>query len=490
MKMEYSSTLAHSAFWLVLLIGIEHSCLGALRVLTPLDLVNKFDNGEIEGSYANFGKIPYGSLLAGRVFYDANNPTGCDRFQGSLEREGDPDTDFSPIVLVDRGNCSFVKKARNVQEHGGALVLVANNKNEDPSRIIMIDDGTGTQIVIPTILIGKESGKKLREGIEHSERIRLPFDLREFVTILVDFTMPNPDDRVEYDIYYNSGERNAMEFITNMSRYATRLKSHALMTPHLVTWICRDPRCRHAGLRCPEISGEIFCVPPQNDMFDSTPGKEILMSGVIEKCIYNRFANENNAEKWWLYMKGLHQECPGQIPDRSCQKKAMALSKISEDNIANCTFNPRKILEEEYETLKMSGVPYHPAVVINQRVYRGALVPGQVFESICAGFNATPSVCSPDYDESSGMVTSRSGMSTWKVVIIVVICVAIFNIGIICLYRKYAKKEMQDEMNTQISQIMSQYKYMPAGKGPDDSRQIGILMTPPPSVNKTPEEKK
>lgn len=41
---------------------------------------------------------------------------------------GDPDGILSPIVLVDRGDCHFVTKARNIERAGGSLLVVIDDK--------------------------------------------------------------------------------------------------------------------------------------------------------------------------------------------------------------------------------------------------------------------------------------------------------------------------------------------------------------------------
>lgn len=66
---------------------------------------------------------------------------------------GDPDGDLSPIFLVERGNCSFVQMARNVEKAGGALALIIDTKSENVSSVILSDDGTGAGIEIPSMLI-------------------------------------------------------------------------------------------------------------------------------------------------------------------------------------------------------------------------------------------------------------------------------------------------------------------------------------------------
>jgi len=64
---------------------------------------------------------------------------------------------------VDRGNCSFVTKVRNAERAGASLVVVVDDREENITNVIMGDDGTGTGIRIPSMLIGKDSGKILKD---------------------------------------------------------------------------------------------------------------------------------------------------------------------------------------------------------------------------------------------------------------------------------------------------------------------------------------
>ena len=67
------------------------------------------------------------------------------------------------IMLVDRGSCTFVTKVRNAERAGASLLVVIDNMYENITNVIMGDDGTGTGIRIPSMLIGKEDGAILRE---------------------------------------------------------------------------------------------------------------------------------------------------------------------------------------------------------------------------------------------------------------------------------------------------------------------------------------
>ena len=65
--------------------------------------------------------------------------------------------------MVNRGNCSFVTKSRNIARAGGKVALIIDTENELEKELIMSDDGTGAGIRIPGVMIGKTSGKKLEE---------------------------------------------------------------------------------------------------------------------------------------------------------------------------------------------------------------------------------------------------------------------------------------------------------------------------------------
>jgi hypothetical protein len=85
---------------------------------------------------------------------------------GELEYkwESTVDSDKNHIVMVDRGDCSFVQKARNVQKAGGHVALIINNEaNVKPETVLMVDDGTGSDILIPAILISREDGEKIKQ---------------------------------------------------------------------------------------------------------------------------------------------------------------------------------------------------------------------------------------------------------------------------------------------------------------------------------------
>jgi hypothetical protein len=59
-----------------------------------------------------------------------------------------------------------VRKIRNIEEAGLSVGIVIDDSDEDISEVVMSDDGTGAGIRIPSMLIGKEDGKKLLKFLE------------------------------------------------------------------------------------------------------------------------------------------------------------------------------------------------------------------------------------------------------------------------------------------------------------------------------------
>jgi hypothetical protein len=87
-----------------------------------------------------------------------------------------------------------------------------------------------------------------------------------------------------------------------------------------------------------------------------------------------------------------------------------------------------------------------------------------VFKAICAGFKDSPDICKGDNvfeivnSGEDGFVGAKKSSSI-KVyhVIVAVLLVVILNCGALCVYRKYQKKKMNEELQLQVNSAVSQY---------------------------------
>ena len=189
---------------------------------------------------------------------------GCDAFGEFDFNFNEKKSEIIPIIVVKIGECSFVKKVRNIEWAGGKAGIVVDDKIEDIQYIIMSDDGTGSGIRIPSMLIGRSDGanlidfimkyggtpsvKNLKSDDEEVENSKKGDDtepddivppkkgnkdkekdkgkdkpvvdpksqkMLEMAYIIITFDMENPDNRVEYDLWFTSTDDSALDFILN-----------------------------------------------------------------------------------------------------------------------------------------------------------------------------------------------------------------------------------------------------------------------------------
>lgn len=136
----------------------------------------------------------------GRLYYPLSNQDGCLPFniEADFPREflADEKSDLTPVILVDRGNCTFVTKARNIERAGVHLAIVGDNQRENSESIIMGDDGTGSSVNIPSFLIRKRDADKIKEQLASKNA--------SSVYIKAQLDMAHPDNRVEYEFWYST----------------------------------------------------------------------------------------------------------------------------------------------------------------------------------------------------------------------------------------------------------------------------------------------
>lgn len=157
-------------------------------------MTTRYPHEPIPSSLANFGNPPYGSIIVGRVFL----PRKPEQYKGCIPLdhisfEGDPDIVNSPILLLERGGCSFVVKVRNAQIIGASAVLIMNDRDGPIETITMIDDGTAGNIEIPSLMISKTDGEIIKSYVNRES-------LQTQVSLSLSFEIPHPDNRVEYEI--------------------------------------------------------------------------------------------------------------------------------------------------------------------------------------------------------------------------------------------------------------------------------------------------
>ena len=204
---------------------------------------------------ANYGYVPYGKSLIGTLHL-ATPRNGCLPLEPFMTNN--THSDPSPIVVMERGGCHFVTKTHYAQLIGAKLALIIDNRDENEDYVIMVDDGFGHDISIPTIMVSKDDGKNLMQYLESPDE-----NQRYSVALSFHFDMPNPDDTVEYELWMSSMDIKSYEFLKAFQSYQNKLGPNAPFTPHYALWFC--PMCKSANFEntpndnC--VSNGRYCAP-------------------------------------------------------------------------------------------------------------------------------------------------------------------------------------------------------------------------------------
>ncbi len=97
--------------------------------------------------------------------WSSNNQLGCQAFPKSDRYTG-------AIAIVDRGGCSFEKKALNAQHAGAVAIVIANHREELFKMSQESNDySVLSPVAIPSAFISATSGNRMKEWLARSEVI-------------------------------------------------------------------------------------------------------------------------------------------------------------------------------------------------------------------------------------------------------------------------------------------------------------------------------
>lgn len=406
------------------------SCLGrfvveknSLKVASPASIKDVY-----ECAIGNFGVPQYGGTMTGLVMHPKANQKACKSFD-------DVDVSFKskpgsmPVfVLVDRGDCYFTVKAWNAQNSGAAAILVADDRTE-PLITMDTPEEENAQpdylqnITIPSALISKDLGDKIKKELSKGEMVVINLDWRE--------ALPHPDERVEYEFWTNSNDEcgpkceNQIEFVKNFKGVAQILeqKGYTQFTPHYITWYCPEAFTLSKQCKSQCINHGRYCAPdPEQDFSRGYDGKDVVLQNLRQICFF-QVANESGKPwLWWDYVTDFSIRCPMKEKKytKDCADQVIQSLGIDVKQIEKCVGDPEAdadnpVLKAEQEAQIGKGtrgdVTILPTLVVNNRQYRGKLDKGAVLKAICSGFEETtePTICLSDDIQTNECLKNNGG---------------------------------------------------------------------------------
>lgn len=414
--------------WFVL----HGSCLGRfvveknnLKVTSPDSLKDVY-----ESAIGNFGVPQYGGTMVGSVFYPKSNQNACTSFEVagiSLKNKNKPG-DIPIVLLADRGDCYFTLKAWNAQNGGAAAILVADDRVEP---LITMDTPEKEDakadylqnISIPSALISKDLGDKIKNELSKGQMVSINLDWRE--------ALPHPDERVEYELWTNSNDEcgpkceSQLDFVRNFKGAAQILeqKGYTQFTPHYITWYCPEAFILSKQCKSQCINHGRYCAPdPEQDFSRGYNGKDVVVQNLRQACFFKVANGNGKSWQWWDYVTDFSIRCPMKEKKytKECADQVIRSLGVDVKKIDECIGDPEAdvdhlILQAEQEAQIGKGsrgdVTILPTLVVNNRQYRGKLDKGAVLKAICSGFEETtePAICLTKDIETNECLENNGG---------------------------------------------------------------------------------
>jgi len=455
-----------------------------LQVQLPVDL--KKDSGNYDHREALFGVPPYGSKIEQQVYHSKNSLCGGP-LKNAVAPPGQP---F--ILMVDRGECTFVKKVRNAQHSGAMAVIIADNvcqcKHKDICKVeegtsceqrepLMADDGSGTDITIPTMLMFKQDSDRIKAELDNDKPVRMTMA----------WSVPNPDDHVEYDLWSTVSDDKAKDFQIMWLDAQRRLGDRATFTPHYYIYDGLKAKCRdeYGNNMCYTLctnEGRYCAIDPDNDLSNGISGQNVVEESLRRLCIWNLYGNKGMGPELFQYVREFEQcNNKDEFMKKPCIKAAAKRAGIDPSKMNECMkqsggtarAEQNKVLQDQVDEVEANGIIVMPVAYVNGVPIRGTLDFDVVFKAVCAGYKkgTQPDICAKCADcTDSGIDTEykcvlddhcalkdKEGVSTITFGGALGVVVLIFGIVAFIQHRR-----SQGAMRSQVKGIMAEY--MPLDK--------------------------
>ena len=319
---------------------------------------------------------------------------------------------------------------------------MVDNKLENIEKAVMGDDGTGTGIRVPSMLIGKTDGDKLKEFAKKQGN----------GTLSAEFNMPNIEEKVHVELWYSSNNVLALDFLKEFDKYRHELKDRIEFEPRFVTWACDFCADEYKQEEC--FGNGKYCAPNhERSSYSNVYGRDIISEDLRQACLHEMLKKQGQEQLWWDYIKYVHQECFDNISGQ-CSKLGHQEINVKYDTTLSCVsqsfnttqtkqyLNDNIILAENAAKWKEYGTSFWPSVTIDNLTFRGDLTPENIMEAVCASLANKPDICFKFYEEE-GIAFQRDEVLNYtkvspvtsELLIFVVVVLVLVNLALIYAYR-------------------------------------------------------
>lgn len=258
----------------------------------------------------------------------------------------------------------------------------------------MKDDGSGSNVGIPSMAITKADGDKIKMALASG-----------MVNVELSWGVPSPDDRAEMVAFLTLPDSGSMQFRQYFRKIVQSFGKSLAFEPHFVmypSYYCYMMDCSAACVN------STYC----DYLYQN---KENILESLRQLCLFSIVNMTGKQDQWWAYAQEFDTRCIKTAAPSlaSCSANVMSMLGLPQGMVADCvaqSYDPSSglntILENELTMADNMGVYTEPKPVIfvNEEPYHGSLAcldpvtadSCGLIDVACAGFadNTEPVVCS------------------------------------------------------------------------------------------------
>ena len=414
----------------------------------------------------NFGKIPYGKTILGKVYYipqkDGSN-YWCDSSKLNVNKDLYlvDSKEYVPVYFVDHSNdCSYAHKAINVQNMLGKVMLIASDSNIIEEEY-NIDDAI-EKPSIPTIIITKDFGDIIREYSKYILNEKNKED--KHIILNMKFSGVKENGKVELELFFRSDDKKVLSFFQEFYYYKKLLGDKLVLKPYYKYSRYVNEEYSNelsSNLPYPCVKESRMCATSNNQLNINNP-RIILMENIRQSCVLKLYG----IEKYWYYMIFFGELCVDlRKPTftEECASEVLNLTLIDNEIINYCMKNmieKEEKIEEDFNTFQKRKIYSVPDLYINGVPYRGTWLSKYIFNSICNGF-LDDEICASE-DPSSIMKNRKINIILIFILSMIIFCVLVLSL---LFYKQYINRDLERVFNSKIEEYtiksISQYKPFP-----------------------------
>ena len=395
--------------------------------------------------------------------------TGCGK---DVRVDYDSTTKDPLILLVLRGDCSFLEKVENGQRLKAQLVIIVDNLDEEMTHVLPWSEGAPSlDIQIPSIVIDNKSGFHLMNDTRSLEQQKSS----ENVIVSVSFRI---QQQAISSIFYkfDLNDRSLYESFFELLNFYPGVKKHISVIPSYNVGPAPNG-VKSEGLFC--LNGTTFCEKREDNLKVSRENQPLFES-LRQICLsrIDMSAWWNYVAKFYIYCQGKHVEngktilmenldkCSKDIlkefQDQGAVEASLSacMSGVKGDNV-ELSSKLNEYLLENYNVKAILNTPVQPVMMVNGQIIYGRMASLDILKEICASLSTKPDDCK-EIDklqvnkriiEMQRFSFGQAVVYLLKLLFIGVVLTAAFYI----IYKIKLRKEMETKHTEEVDSALSNY---------------------------------